>query len=400
MRGRVLFVCEAVTLAHVARPLVFAKAARQVFDVQIAAAPSVHHLLRRECWQPFHITSLSQFEFMNRLRWGRSVFTNSELYKNVEEDLKLIRDAQPSVVVGDFRLSLSISCRVCKVPYIALGNAYWLPNQFYRLPVPEMLMTHVCGVGCSQWVFDRVAPRIMAAHARAYNAVRQSHGVAPIQNDLGLVYLDADITALVDLPECYPKVMESDQLKFIGPCVWSPPVESIVKLTDNGSSNKKVFVSLGSSGQIQVLETVISGLLDCEYKILLATAGRSVPEKFRLNNNIVIADFLPGMEATLSADFVVCNGGSPMCQLAMMCGKPVIGIPSNLDQFLNMDMVNKNGLGIMLRPEGIDVDAVIAAVKLIENERVFVSRPVEYAKASNAYVQKRKLNDLIKSLMI
>ena len=50
----------------------------------------------------------------------------------------MIREVEPDVVVGDFRLSLSVSARVAGVPYLAITNAYWSPYARQRFPLPEL----------------------------------------------------------------------------------------------------------------------------------------------------------------------------------------------------------------------------------------------------------------------
>lgn len=399
MYKRVLFICEAVTLAHVARPLVLADELRYTYDVNIAADPSVHYLIQREQWQPLKVTSLSQKDFMNRLKWGRSVFDAKELCKNVEEDIELINEICPDVIVGDFRLSLSISSRLSGVPYIALGNAYWLPQELDSIPVPELILTHLFGVQVSQWFFDRIAPVIMRSHANIFNSVCKKFGVSPVLNGLEGIYLEGDVTALVDLPKCYSNISESHRYQFIGPCIWSPPVRTAVEITERYENTTEVFVSLGSSGQLNVLEAVVLGLSQCDCHIFLATAGRPFPQKFNKKSNMTVAEFLPGLEFAKRSSVIVCNGGSPMTQLAMVCGKPVIGIPSNLDQFLNMAMVEKNGLGIMLRPEDISLDKVVAAMNAIQKNSKYERHAIEYSKESEAYMKKRRIHEVIKTIV-
>jgi UDP:flavonoid glycosyltransferase YjiC (YdhE family) len=46
---------------------------------------------------------------------------------------------------------------------------------------------------------------------------------------------------------------------------------------------------------------------------------------------------------------VICNGGSATVYQALAAGVPVLGIPSNLDQYLMMDYVEKFGAGAMVR---------------------------------------------------
>ena len=54
-----------------------------------------------------------------------------------------MRRVRPGVVVGDFRLSLSISARLAGIPYVALINAHWSPWSTQRFPLPELPIVNV-----------------------------------------------------------------------------------------------------------------------------------------------------------------------------------------------------------------------------------------------------------------
>ncbi|MFK7976869.1 MAG: glycosyltransferase, partial [Halioglobus sp.] len=65
--------------------------------------------------------------------------------------------------------------------------------------------------------------------------------------------------------------------------------------------------------------------------------------------NAFLAEYLSGDEAASVASLVICNGGSPTTQQALDRGLPVLGLAGNLDQFLNMNMVERTGAGLCLR---------------------------------------------------
>ncbi|CFR71311.1 putative glycosyl transferase [Mycobacterium tuberculosis] len=62
---------------------------------------------------------------------------------------------------------------------------------------------------------------------------------------------------------------------------------------------------------------------------------------------------------------VLCNGGSPTTQQALAAGVPVIGLPSNMDQHLNMEALERAGAGVLLRTERLNTEGVAAAVKQV-----------------------------------
>jgi UDP:flavonoid glycosyltransferase YjiC (YdhE family) len=83
--------------------------------------------------------------------------------------------------------------------------------------------------------------------------------------------------------------------------------------------------------------------------VVVATAGKKFPDA--IPTNAYVAQFLPGEEAARLACLVICNGGSPTSQQALAVGTPMIGIASNLDQFLNMEAIQRAGAGEILRAD-------------------------------------------------
>lgn len=401
MKRRVLLIGESVTLAHVARPLVFARQLKFQYEVRIATDESAHKWTIAEGWSPATIHSLSSKEFLRRLKWGECVFRESEVHQNVKEDLALFDDHRPDVVIGDFRLSLSISCCLAQIPYVSLGNAYWYnlsDNQ--QLPVPELPITPVIGVRAAQWLFDKLSPAIMRGHCARFNKIRRYYGLRPLVGGLEDVYLSADITALVDLKECYPEVAESQNIKFVGPAIWAPFVDLPAWWREEGWSGSVVFICLGSSGQTKVIKMIVNAFLALGWTVLLATAGRFMSIDFQSNKNqLYVADFLPAEKLMKHVQLLVCNGGSPMCQVAMAHGVPVIGVPSNLDQFLNMAMVKRNGLGVEIRPERINQKAVCNAVETIQNDNKINDRSMVFVEKSKLALESHGMLCLINQLL-
>jgi UDP:flavonoid glycosyltransferase YjiC (YdhE family) len=63
---------------------------------------------------------------------------------------------------------------------------------------------------------------------------------------------------------------------------------------------------------------------------------------------IFLAEYLPGELAAARSDLVIYNGGSPTCYQALAAGVPVIGVFTNLDQYLNMHYLQSDGVGLLL----------------------------------------------------
>jgi UDP:flavonoid glycosyltransferase YjiC (YdhE family) len=68
---------------------------------------------------------------------------------------------------------------------------------------------------------------------------------------------------------------------------------------------------------------------------------------------------------------VICNGGSPTSQQALAAGVPVIGIASNLDQFLNMQAIEAAGAGVLSRADRFREDRFRSLVQRTLNDGGF-----------------------------
>jgi UDP:flavonoid glycosyltransferase YjiC (YdhE family) len=141
---------------------------------------------------------------------------------------------------------------------------------------------------------------------------------------------------------------------------------------------------------------VLEALAGLPVTVMAATAGRV--ELPCVPSNAHVADFLPGEAAAARAHLVICNGGSPTTQQALTVGVPVLGIPNNLDQHLNMQAVAAAGAGMVLRAGHATVASVAAAAASLLNEQRFTQAAARLAaefREYNAIARFRKVLDTL-----
>lgn len=371
---RILLFANSVTLTHLVRPLQIANALVAAGHQPVVAAPDRWASILGGWSGPRRrIDCPTPEAFMDALAKGRPVFTEASIRAMVDEDLALIDELRPDVVVGDFRISLGVSARVRGVPYANLINAYWNPAaQVLPWPIPDHLLARLVGVGCAEAVFRLVQPMVRRQQAGPVDAVRRRHGL-PTHGDLRAAYCDADLVLHPDPPGLVPLAGGGPPRTEIGHLAWAPATPLPAWWAGLPPGRSCVYVCMGSSGSVKRLDAIIAGAARTGMPVMVATAGRT---QVAGRAGVFAADWLPGDAAAARARVVVCNGGSPSAYQALAAGAPVLGLATNLDQHLAMGVVERAGLGRRIRSGSVSAAGIAAGITgLLADE--LVSRRVE-----------------------
>ena len=397
VRTRILFFAEAVTLAHVARPVTLARALDpQFFDVHLAHHPRYRELLGELALTEHEITSIPPQQFIQALARGVPLYDRKTLGAYVEDDLRLIATVQPDIIVGDSRLSLAVSAEIAAVPYVALSNAYWSPYCKQRYVVPDLPLTRILGPALSQGVFSLARPCAFALQCLPMRSVRRSYGLAGHGFDLRKVYTHGDYTLYADIPDMYRMQNLPPNHRFIGPVVWSPNFPPPNWWQDIPQGSPIVYVTLGSSGQASLLPELLGALGQLDVTALVSTAGAPLPQATPAN--VYTAAYLPGEDVVKMASLVICNGGSPSTHQALAQGVPVIGLAGNLDQFLNMAAIEKTGAGRCLRAGTCTAGELIEVIRRMLADAACREAAAELAERFGDYDTKAEFTNIINEI--
>ena len=170
---------------------------------------------------PLH--SISSEQFQDRLRKGSPLYTTDELRAYVKQDLRLLADLNPDAVIGDFRLSLSVSARVAAVPYLTVTNAHWSPYARPHFIVPELAITQRFGPRLGQALFTLIRPFVFAQQTSALNRVRRGiwlvlHRIQPVRRFLPMLMKPSTPTC----PIWFQLSTGRQNHHYLGPVLWSP----------------------------------------------------------------------------------------------------------------------------------------------------------------------------------
>lgn len=367
-RKRILFVAEAVTLAHVTRLLEFAETLDpQRYQVFFACAAGYQHLHAEAGFERRIIHSIPPQQFADALTRGTPLYDYETLQIYLKEDLKLLEEVRPDLVVGDFRLSLAVSAPLARTTYAAVINAYWSPYYVEkRAPFPEHALADIFGARLAGALFNLVQPIVFARHAKALNRLRRENGLEPL-GSLRHAYTHGDYTLYLDVPSLVPTVDAPSNHRYIGPVVRAPSI-GLPEWWDSVPQDRTcVYVSFGSSGAVQRLPVVLEGLKRVEGPpfIMVSTAGRA--ELDVASEHIRTASFIRGSDAARRSRLVIGNGGSTAGYQALAEGVPVLGIPSNMDQYLAQGAIVRAGAGRLIRAGQVTAETVRSTVTEILN---------------------------------
>jgi UDP:flavonoid glycosyltransferase YjiC (YdhE family) len=400
MRKRILFFVEGATLAHVGRPIYFARFLNpEKYELALACDRRYEQFYDRENFSKvFHVDSIATDEFNSRLFQGKVIFTAKRLISYVENETKILDEFQPHLIISDLRLSLAVSARLAKLPYATLSNPCWSP--YYRnrkLIIGDHPLTHLIGVKWSQRLFTALLPLIHRIHCAPLNKTFGHFGLKKRLSDIGEAYTEADFVLYSDTSELYSLSNFPANNVFLGPWLWEPVVELPDWWSTIPSDRKLVYVTLGSSGAHEVLKTIVDRLGKFDVSVMLALSGQD-PNALTFPENFYVADYLPGIAACEKADLVVFNGGSGTAHQASYAGTPMLAVCKNTDQFMEMESLVNQGSALVIRSDTFNEDRFSEAVTNMLGSEHFGRQAKLLASSHEAFDTRKVFNTFVKQL--
>lgn len=389
MSRRVLFIAEAVTLAHVARAVALAQCAiDHESEVLVACDPRYRWVVEEAGlrWQP--VNTISALQFTRALSSGAPIYGVRDLLAYVEEEEALIRAFRPDIVVGDFRLSLPASARRHGVACVNVVNAYWSPQAPKPSQIPDIPVRRFLGLHVGKLAFLACYPIVTRIHAAPVVELFKRLGLGPVPPDLQHAYCQGDFLAYPDMPHLFPSIAPD---QFLGPVNWQPQMDLPQSIQNRPSTDQPlIYLNLGSSGSAQLVPDILQALADLDVYIVAVTAGQQMASLNASRANVVLLEYAPGDALAALASVVICNGGSLSCHQALAHGVPVLAVPSNLDQCLNVQALHATGAVRAVRTGLRFVPRIRSAVvELLQDRRWADAARGVAIKASSAELRPR-----------
>lgn len=383
---KIVFFCESVTLAHVARCRLLAdslvdKGVTIVFycdDHFDRFFPKANYPIKR-------LASTPPETFIEWNLKSQPIWSARRIDEYLKQDKHILDKENPDLVIGDMRHTLQISAKKQNIPYLNVINGYWCSGREVALPIPDVPIRRVLGTYSSQALFDLLKPVLMIPHTRPFARCRQQFSLPAVrQRSLPHIFCESDYTVYLDLPSLVDMDLSSPNKRAIGPVLWSPQIDTPDWWERIPRHNPIVYINLGSSGDASFLPALVETLANNPYTLIVGTASDEItlPTHY---DNVFSARFIPGDKACEIADISITNGGSPTTMQALANGIFSIGVCFNIDQLVNMQTLKSKGVGEYFYPSKRELVKIEACCRAQLNKKQDLSLYAEEIKQNNPY---------------
>ncbi len=369
---------EGDILAHMGRPIEIASALKALdYEVVLAGAGRYMRLATERGFPVVPATCLEKEKALACARSGRGNFLDDQhLRQRVKEDRRIFKEVKPDLVLGDFRMSLTISCELDSIPLAMILNGTWTKSYAVRMKAPEhFLPTRILGPRIVNLFAPILKRTVLWWDAAPFRRYRRELGL-PARTNL-LDHWRGDLNLIADTPEFAPTTDLPHNYHYIGPIIWEPKIQAPAWLDDLDPGRPIVYFTMGSTGHARFFELAVELFGGGPYQGIMTTAGLARFDT--LPSNFHAVDYAPGSLLMEKSDLVVCQGGNGTIYQAMAAGCPIIGIPTMHDQEFNLDRVEALGVGRKLSDLRFRKEDLVSAVREILEEPEFAKQAARQA---------------------
>ena len=334
-------------LAHYLRCLTLADQFSPYFRISFASSDKYDSFILDAGYEVFPCKALNASAVMPKVQnFDFSWINEPDLELVLKDQLSVIAQYKPLLVLGDTSLTLKMAAESSGVFYISLMNAYM--SKYYR-PGRKLSTAHPLYRYLKYFplkILTYLTPLGEKAKFREihvpFKKLRKRYGLRK-----QLSYpdeLEGDLTLLCDLPELFPQKTLPQNYVWVPPLFFDSGSGSsmgIQKQLDPGK--KTVFVSMGSTGDWQQV-TFLDEDYFKRYNLVIAGDSAGVIQAA----HAVKASFLNMREVLPFADLVLCHGGNGTTYQALLFGIPLLCICSHFEQEWNVHELEQAGLAGIL----------------------------------------------------
>lgn len=322
-------------MAHYLRCLQLAKYMQTYFSIKFLYSSRYHSFIKQAGFESFECITLDAEKVQQCVNvFDFSWLNEQDLNAIYRQQVKVIKETNASAVLGDMDPTLKMAAEKTGAFYFSLINGYMSRHYAYvrRMPrsyrlyklfnlLPQPLFDYFTNIGEHIYFHD--------IH-RAFNKIRKREGLPSKYSYMQ--ELEGDVNLLCDLPELFPQKNLPTNYYFIPPLFHKPKNKSNEIAAKLDSSQKTLYVSMGSTGDWKKVAFLNHPDYSC-YNII--TAGDT--HKIIHGSNVFSYSFVDDDKLFNVIDLVICHGGNGTTYQALSYGIPVLCKTSHLEQDYNVD---------------------------------------------------------------
>jgi UDP:flavonoid glycosyltransferase YjiC (YdhE family) len=286
----------------------------------------------------------------------QSAYSDDELRAYVLAEADYFRAHGITVAVSGFSLTTTISTRVAGIRLVGEHSASWVPPIFERglLPAPSRPFLGLR----SRWLTNRLPARVKF-YCGGFNRIARELGVPGVPSTAALVL--GDLTLVTEAPFVLGISAEEieawrpgrgyrpeTRLSVTGPLIAHLPIPLPPEVADFlDGPGPIVYVAITSSPP-SLVRAVVRAIRSLAARILVAGTIHDLGDL--TDGRTLVAGVLPSHLVMPRVDLAITAGGQGSVQTAMAAGVPLLGIPLQLEQDLNVTLLERRGAARRLAP--------------------------------------------------
>lgn len=278
------------------------------------------------------------------------------LGEHVKEELNLLKKLKPDLVITQGRTSTIIGCRILNIPYISLTVSFL--TEYYDLPyeIPETFslfpLTKIPLLG---QIMNNNAKRFVVSKAKnaakVYNVILRNYKMPPIKSMYD-AYAGEYLTLIPESRLLFPinNLAPKNKYIFTGPLQNRTDIHPIPDwITKTKEKDGKfIYLSMGSSSDKlypYMLGRLSSIFNKKENYSIITNSCNLLKKELPLPNNVFLTNTAPARIMMQLADITICHGGKGTIYDSLLNRVPILGIPQQAEQELNLRRIKTLGLG-------------------------------------------------------
>lgn len=291
-------------------------------------------------------------KLMNMDEYGNDYCQQEELENMLMYERVLLEEIKPDLIVTGYRTTLSLSCKMVNIPLVWILSAVVSPLYYqYGLAtmperVPIQYVNRISDKKLQSAYYCKVALKNNGT-SKVWNKVAKKYTIPELKSDLEIY--TGDLSLMSDIPELFPDFKNVPaKYQFCGPLFNYEEISmpSCIDRYQEKGGRKRIFVTLGSSGELEILLQILESLIKIDADIFVATTSimdSSMQRKFP--GNFYFGEKYPHKEIAEWVDLSIIHGGQGTVYTTLLAGKPFIGIPMFSEQQYNIENAVRHGSG-------------------------------------------------------